>query len=777
MRNFKLRTQMAFIVAIMAVAAVLIAFYGIQQLGQVNGMLESIVNNTAMKRATAFKARVQMLEAIRAEKNSIMTQDDAKTKDFVQQVLTKHAEVDQTRQELVALAEKTRNPEFRVQNLDSLKAFEAVWEKFKQHDRTLTELVVQKSNTHALKIVHGPVEASVAAIATKLMEFIQRSRKRFEEVKLATDSILPTQMVDRIVLAQELAALNSSIPMLLIDHNEAMTDQEMEALEKQFAGIGALFAANLKKMTDLSGQVGKELAETVNKEFALLQKHTAEIFRLSHLNSDNRAKDLSTGDKRAAAQECDKALAALIDQVAQEMTSEKAVAADLYAQGRRWSVIIAVAGTLAGMLFAWIIVAGLVRRLTRVSEILSANAEQVDRASDEIAGSSKSLADSASTQASSLEETSASLAEMSSMTKQNADNAGQANSLSVGAQGATEQGREAVTRMGQAMNKIHTSAEETAKIVKTIEEIAFQTNLLALNAAVEAARAGEAGMGFAVVAEEVRNLALRSSEAAKQTAHLISDAQTNAKTGVTLIKDVEVHFSKISEGITKVTSLIAEVANASIEQSKGVEQINVAVTAMERVTQTNAAAAEEASAASTELSSQAKELKEAVASLNRVIQGAAGHPGSVDNRLEREAPVAPSTPAPNTVPNAPSSSAPKPHHPPAGKPFEGRKAPPRLPKPSAAPARSLGGKPVPHKLEPLSHGKPSAPHTGTHATSPAPQAASHSASHSAAPVAGEHIPSTENDLPQPPLPPQVKPGKKLRPKDIIPLDDDELKDF
>ena len=163
--------------------------------------------------------------------------------------------------------------------------------------------------------------------------------------------------------------------------------------------------------------------------------------------------------------------------------------------------------------------------------------------------------------------------------------------------------------MSQAIDDIKTSSDETAKIIKTIDEIAFQTNLLALNAAVEAARAGEAGKGFAVVAEEVRNLAQRSAEAARNTADMIEGSVKNADNGVQISQEVGQSLQEIAEGNRKVNDLVAEIAAASAEQAQGIEQINTAVGQMDQVTQSNTASAEESSSAAEELASQAQELK------------------------------------------------------------------------------------------------------------------------------------------------------------------------
>ncbi|MBD3293495.1 MAG: chemotaxis protein, partial [Armatimonadia bacterium] len=250
---------------------------------------------------------------------------------------------------------------------------------------------------------------------------------------------------------------------------------------------------------------------------------------------------------------------------------------------------------------------------------------QVAEASGQISSGSQQLAEGAAEQASSLEEVSSSLEQLGAMTRQNAGNAGEANTLSDEAAEGARKGNEAMERMSEAMDEIQKSSEETAKIVKTIDEIAFQTNLLALNAAVEAARAGDAGKGFAVVAEEVRNLAQRSAEAAKDTADMIEDAVKNAEGGVEISQEVAEALREIATGATSVNELVAEIAAASDEQAQGLEQINTAVGEMDSVTQNNAANSEESASAAEELSAQAQELRGMVETFRiTAAQGASG---------------------------------------------------------------------------------------------------------------------------------------------------------
>jgi methyl-accepting chemotaxis protein len=263
--------------------------------------------------------------------------------------------------------------------------------------------------------------------------------------------------------------------------------------------------------------------------------------------------------------------------------------------------------------------------INRIIEGLGDGGEQVASASSQVSAASQSLAEGASEQAASIEETSSSLEEISSMTKQNAEHAAQANSLMEESKQIVMSANTTMNEMVSSMQEITRSSDETSKIIKTIDEIAFQTNLLALNAAVEAARAGEAGAGFAVVAEEVRNLALRAAEAAKNTAGLIEDTTRKVEDGSALVEKTSEEFSRVEESAMKVAELVGEIAAASREQSEGVDQVNIAVADMDKVVQQNAANAEESASASEEMNAQAEQMKGMVHELMVIVGGSAVH--------------------------------------------------------------------------------------------------------------------------------------------------------
>jgi methyl-accepting chemotaxis protein len=289
--------------------------------------------------------------------------------------------------------------------------------------------------------------------------------------------------------------------------------------------------------------------------------------------------------------------------------------------------------SIGGCFVAFFITRSITKPIKVLADNLSAGAEQTTSAAGQVSAASQSLAEGASEQAASLEETSSSLEEMSSMTKRNAETAGKVKELGSQARQAGDLGVQDMTAMVSAMDDIKRSSDDIAKIIKTIDEIAFQTNILALNAAVEAARAGEAGMGFAVVADEVRSLAQRCAQAAKETAGKIEDAVQKSAKGAEISAKVAKSLEEIVGKARQVDEMAGEVAAASQEQSQGISQVNTAVTQMDKVTQSNAASAEESASAAEEMTAQAEALKEAVAELLRLVDGQKSYQSSAPKAM------------------------------------------------------------------------------------------------------------------------------------------------
>jgi len=301
----------------------------------------------------------------------------------------------------------------------------------------------------------------------------------------------------------------------------------------------------------------------------------------------------------------------------------------LTAQEKRIEIhtrIISAVGTavvVSVMIIGWWMRRGVIKQLLRITADLSSASDSLASSANQVAAASHSLAEGSSEQAASLEETSSSLEEMSSMTKRNTENAQKAKDLASETRIAGDHGSADMHEMIQAMEGIKASSNDIAKIIKTIDEIAFQTNILALNAAVEAARAGEAGLGFAVVADEVRRLAQRCADAAKETAARIEESVQRSSRGAQISTKVSTQLEQIITKARSVDELAGEVSTASREQSQGIEQLNHAVVQMDHVTQANAANAEESSSAAQELNAQARALKDIVFDLRRIVGGSA----------------------------------------------------------------------------------------------------------------------------------------------------------
>jgi len=306
-------------------------------------------------------------------------------------------------------------------------------------------------------------------------------------------------------------------------------------------------------------------------------------------------------------------------------------------------LILAVAGIIIGVVLAYVITRGVTEpfkeifrglktfstrelkdtgnTFTRIIDGLNEGADQVNDAAAQVSTASQQLAEGNSEQASSLEETSSALEQMAAMTRTNAENSKQANDLSGQAKNAAQTGDQTMGQLNEAMTAINESSGQISKIIKVIEEIAFQTNLLALNAAVEAARAGEHGKGFAVVADEVRNLAQRAAQAARETTGLIEDSVNKAKEGTDVAGEVGKSLGAIVDDVSKVSDLINGISKASEEQAQGVDQVNTAVSQMDKVTQQNAAGAEESASAAEQLAAQATSVKGVVDELAVLVGG------------------------------------------------------------------------------------------------------------------------------------------------------------
>jgi methyl-accepting chemotaxis protein len=349
--------------------------------------------------------------------------------------------------------------------------------------------------------------------------------------------------------------------------------------------------------------------QTLEKLFTVYSASTfAKVYSLWQANNDLSAVMGQIGNK----------IIELIEsyqgKISDKMASDKKA-------GMQWGMILIAAGITLGICIAYLIVGSIANPLNKSIAVLSEGSGQVATVSDHIVSSGHSLAEAAHEQAASIEQIAATIEELNSQTSQNVQNVNEVNAIAESTLLSMGDGRTTMKRMTEAISGIETSAMETAKIIKNIDEIAFQTNLLALNAAVEAARAGEAGQGFAVVAEEVRNLAMRSAEAVKMTTEMLAQSRQKAEHGVAVSRDIEKIMSEMMEKIERIARCSQEVATAFQEQAIGVSQISTAINRLESVTIKNTESADQSAGAGRQLAMAAEELGYMLEGLTSLISG------------------------------------------------------------------------------------------------------------------------------------------------------------
>ena len=528
----------------------------------------------------------------------------------------------------------------------------------------------------------------LAIVATALMQLAAM----YSRTTQITENWLPSvEVVNRLntalsdVRLYELRHVMATDPAAMANHEKSMQALQVEIEKDKKIYEGLIVLDEERKLYD------SFLAD--RKRYTEL---TSQLFDLSRKNENEQAATLLGGDSLKLYNQTSDTLVKLVDIASRGAKTESANAASAHSTAR---LVMSVSAAVA-ILFAVFAALWLMRSITRplaqavdaadriaggdlsghivvqskdeTGQLLSSlqrmqqslvntvssvrqNAEGVASASSQIASGNNDLSARTEQQASALEETAASMEELGSTVRQNADNARQANQLAVSASTVAVQGGDVVAEVVETMKGINASSNKIADIISVIDGIAFQTNILALNAAVEAARAGEQGRGFAVVAGEVRSLAGRSAEAAKEIKSLITASVERVEQGTALVDKAGATMTEVVASIRRVTDIMGEISAASSEQSAGVGQVGEAVTQMDQATQQNAALVEEMAAAASALNAQAGELVNAVAVFKLDTSATRSAPAPAAPRAPVPAPAF--TPQRSALPKSPKASA------------------------------------------------------------------------------------------------------------------------
>jgi len=380
--------------------------------------------------------------------------------------------------------------------------------------------------------------------------------------------------------------------------------EQAPRLQKEYLEAHQLFAQSTLTDKRLLPLIS-ESDQHVRRYFSLLNNELLPI-----LDSADTAKINAEYGQMVRAYETHRTAVDALVLKTNESTRQTLVQADGIQQQVVWSIAaLGLGGLLLGLGLAWVAYRVSVRPLTSVARLIHEGTEKSRRASSQLTLASQKLAQGANEQAAAIEETSASLEEVSSMIHSTANNAEQAKQLASETRASAQEGVSNMTQMTVAMDAIERSSSDVAKIVKSIDEIAFQTNILALNAAVEAARAGEAGAGFAVVADEVRSLAQRSATAAHESAEKIEASLRSSRTGAASLQRVQESLSQIESKIARTDALVAEITMASREQAQGIEHVGIAIEQMSKVAQDAADSAGQIALAAEQTYDQAREAE------------------------------------------------------------------------------------------------------------------------------------------------------------------------
>jgi len=561
-------------------------------------------------------------------------------------------------------------------------ALSTAGDKFRMFSGSAAESHTALSLETAMTALKAQVNDFLASGSAQSSQAYQAAYKRLqEEMSAAEKNIIEPERAHQIATAKDLLARYHQVFLNLVENNtqknqvedgvlipkgleikdslqtlmaEAKAQGDMNSAFRvanslrSFFECGTQVATFVKTSKKEDAEAARESLQFVAKQIELIEKDQAELEKLDATLKDEKknARLVSLSEAAKAygggidavvdsKRKRDELITDGINRIAPEFTATIAeLSKSVHAyqdeieigirDSQRRNEIVVLSVTIAGIIFglvaAWFVIRGVTGPIRSIAIHLAAGSEKTKVSATQVAQAALTMADGASQQASALEESSSALHEMSSMTSRNSENAQNAKRLAQEARQTADAGASDVEQMKASMSAIQASSSEISKIIKTIDEIAFQTNILALNAAVEAARAGEAGLGFAVVADEVRSLSQRCAAAARETSDRISDSTEKSTQGAQMSEKVATNLSAIVERIRRLDEMVAEIAQASHEQSKGITQVSEAVNGIDRITQSNAALSQQSAASAEELKTQAEEVRQEVAELLSLVE-------------------------------------------------------------------------------------------------------------------------------------------------------------
>ncbi len=607
MSKHRLSTRIFLNLLILAVVAILIAGVGLYAMWRTGRSIRDMTEVTVPK-AIAASELSNSLANCRTLRRDLMLERDISQRQATKGKL--EAEESRLRQLYTAIQSF---PSGTVEESRTLSSLSGLLDKFNADNQSICDWSLRNSQQSAIRQSLGASAeafAAATAVLNRLGDELSRS-DAFAATAAAGDVANMLSALNRLQRYEKDA---------ILDHNDKAIVQHAAQSAKEFAEFKAL-AGRIGEGRKLPKAI-RAIAAPFPEIYARAEQESKKALDQAVNNFDEKAFAFAAADGAVTAQAVD-ATALTVKQAAEKGFHDDAreVAAE-----SRAAVILVIAVTLVGLIIAGIFtlrnVRGITRGLNDIIDKLSDSSERVNGAAGAITSTSQSLATGATSQAESLGRTSSTLEQMASVTRQNAESAKQTSAVTEDTSGLIAVGADEVANMSRAMGEINESAEKIGDIIKTIEGIAFQTNLLALNAAVEAARAGEAGKGFAVVADEVRSLAGRSAQAARDTTSLIQGTIERIERGNAIAATLDASFKHIEGGSKQMEKLVKDIAQATEEQAAGVDQVNTDMAKMDKVTQENAATAEESAAASQELADLSVNLRELVERLMDLVGGA-----------------------------------------------------------------------------------------------------------------------------------------------------------